>query len=167
MLVVSDTSPLSNLAIIGRLDLLREQFGEVLMPPAVAHELSDLRNDPAQQLLLSARQDGWLKTKPLPATAPSPPELHDLDPGETEALRLALAISADGVLMDEKEGRQCAALLGVRTIGVLGVLLAARRSGVISALRPEMERLHREAGFFIDAALEKQVLETAGEQTVL
>jgi predicted nucleic acid-binding protein len=42
MRVVSDTSPLSNLAIIGRLDLLRQRYGEVLIPPIVAQELAAL-----------------------------------------------------------------------------------------------------------------------------
>jgi len=108
MLVVSDTSPLSNLAIIGRLALLREQFVEVWMPPAVARELAALVAPSAQAELSEAMVEGWLKMMPLPASAPFPAALQGLDAGETEALRLALSITTDGVLMDEKEGRQCA-----------------------------------------------------------
>ena len=163
MLVVSDTSPLSNLAIIGRLDLLREQFNEVLMPPAVARELTALKNGSASEALGRAMEEGWLKEIQLDASGPSPQALRGLDAGETEALRLALALSADHVLMDEKEGRQCAAILGLPTIGLLGVLIAAKRAGVVSSLRVEIGRLRREAGFFVDAALETQVVEAAGE----
>ena len=91
MLVVSDTSPLSNLAIIGRLALLREQFAEVWMPPAVARELAALNAPSAQMALSEARRAGWLKEMPLPPSAPFPAELRGLDAGETEALRLALS----------------------------------------------------------------------------
>jgi len=135
MLVVSDTSPLSNLAIIGRLDLLQEQFTEVLMPTKVTHELSALRDLRARRSIDRAIADGWLKEISLPDDAPFPPELLDLDPGETEALRLALLISADHVLMDERDGRMRALELGVNTIGVMGVLLVGKKSGSISSVK--------------------------------
>jgi uncharacterized protein len=163
MLVVSDTSPLSNLAIIGRLELLREQFGTVHMPPAVARELDALRDSAARRLLTRAVHDGWLLTMPLPADAPASEELRGLDPGETEALRLALSIAADRVLMDEQEGRQCASILGIRTIGVLGVLLSAKKAGVIPSLQAEVHKLRRDARFFISKPLEAQLLAAAGE----
>jgi predicted nucleic acid-binding protein len=163
MLVVSDTSALSNLAIIGRLELLREQFGTVYMPPAVEHELAALRDPAARSLLTRAAADGWLLTLPLPSAAPFPDELHGLDAGETEALRLALSISADRVLMDEQEGRQRASSLGIRTIGVLGVLLAARKAGAIPSLKDEILKLRRDARFFISKPLEAQLLGAAGE----
>jgi uncharacterized protein len=164
MLVVSDTSPLSNLAMIGLLDLLREQFKEVLMPPAVARELTALKNTAATEGLRRAIREGWLKEVPLDASAPSPQELRGLDAGETEALRLALALTADHVLMDEKEGRRCAAHLGLRTIGLLGVLMTAKRSGAIPSLRFQIDRLRSEAGFFVNEKLEKQVLQAVGER---
>jgi hypothetical protein len=163
MVVVSDTSPLSNLAIIGRLELLREQFGEVLMPPAVVGELTALNSASARTVLSEAIQSCWLRQMPLASTAPFPEELRGLDAGETEALRLALTISANAVLMDEKEGRQCAASLGIRTIGALGVLISAKQSGSVSSLRREIERLRRDAGFFVDEALETRVLVMVGE----
>lgn len=163
MLVVSDTSPLSNLAIIGRLALLREQFAEVWMPPAVARELTALDAPSAQAALAEAVRTGWLKEMPLPASAPFPAGLRGLDAGETEALRLALSITAAAVLMDEKEGRQCAASLGIRTIGVLGILITAKQSGSIPSLRAEIDKLRRDAGFFVDKALESRVLAMVGE----
>ena len=163
MLVVSDTSPLSNLAIIGKLALLREQFAEVWMPPAVARELTALDAPSAQAALAEAVRTGWLKEMPLPASAPFPVGLRGLDAGETEALRLALSITAAAVLMDEKEGRQCAASLGIRTIGVLGILIAAKQSGSIASLHAEIDKLRQLAGFFVDKALESRVLAMVGE----
>lgn len=163
MLVVSDTSPLSNLAIIGRLALLREQFAEVWMPPAVARELAALNAPSAQMALSEALRAGWLKEMPLPPSAPFPAELRGLDAGETEALRLALSFTAAGVLIDEKEGRQRAAILHIRAIGVLGVLIAAKLSGAIPSLRAEIDSLRRDAGFFVDRPLEARVLAMVGE----
>ena len=163
MLVVSDTSPLSNLAIIGRLELLRAQFNEVTMPPAVARELAMLGDPVAQSVLSKARRDGWLVECSLPQGAPFPPELGDLDAGETEALRLALCLSADAVLIDEKEGRICATSLGIRTVGALGVLIAARRTGAIPSLKAEIDKLRHDAGFFLDHKLEARALAAVGE----
>jgi uncharacterized protein len=163
MVVVSDTSPLSNLAIIGRLALLREQFGEVRLPPAVVGELAAFKSVSAQTVLSEAMQGGWLKEVPLPSSAPFPDELRGLDAGETEALRLALSTSTDAVLMDEKEGRQCAASLGIRTIGVIGILISAQQSGSVPSLRSEIEKLRRDAGFFVDKSLETRVLAMVGE----
>ena len=98
--------------------------------------------------------------QPATLDATMPP---DLDAGETEALRLALATSPSCVLMDEKEGRQRAASLNIRTIGVLGILITAKQAGSIPALRTEIDRLRREAGFFVDRPLELRVLAMVGE----
>ncbi len=163
MLVVSDSSALSNLALIGRLDLLREQFTKILIPTAVSRELPVLPDEAARLVLGMAVGEGWLVEKPLPGGVPNPHELQGLDPGETETLRLALAISADRVLMDERDGRRRVEALGIRAIGVLGVLLSAKRSESIASLKMEMTRLRDEAGFFISRGLERQVLAMAGE----
>ena len=163
MLVVSDTSPLSNLAIIGRLDLLREQFHLVRMPGAVARELSALPDSAARLALANALRDGWLVEMALPFSAPFPDNLAGLDAGEIEAIRLALALQADCILMDEKEGRQRASILGLRTIGIIGVLIVARQTGRVESLAAEIARLRTEAGFFVDRALEIRVLDIVGE----
>lgn len=163
MLVVSDTSPLANLAIVGRLELLREQFTTVWMPPAVARELAALRNPEAKTALGAAVETGWLREVSVPTGAPYPAELRGLDAGETEALRLALGLHADRVLGDEKEGRQRAAMLGLRTIGVIGVLIVARKTGRLPSLAVEIARLRRDAGFFVDHALEMRALALVGE----
>lgn len=65
MVVVSNTSPLSNLAIVGRLALLRGQFGTVLVPSAVRQELNPLKHDVAARLLDAAFSGGWLQVAPL------------------------------------------------------------------------------------------------------
>ena len=58
MPVVSNTSPIMNLAIIGELSLLRDQFGEVLIPGAVLEELRVEENLPGSQIVCDALKDG-------------------------------------------------------------------------------------------------------------
>jgi uncharacterized protein len=106
MRAVSNTSPLSNLAIIGRLELLRQRYGRVHIPPAVVDELSRLSHAAARMRLNAARNEGWLVVEKL--SRPLPQLSTPLDRGEHEAIALALALKADVLLMDEKLGRAAA-----------------------------------------------------------
>lgn len=74
-----------------------------------------------------------------------------------------MAISADHVLIDEREGRQCAASLRIHTIGILGVLIRAKHTGAILSMKAEIDKLRRDAGFFVDKPLEARVLAAVGE----
>ena len=161
MRAVSNTSPISNLAIIGRLDLLKQRYGRVLVPPAVARELSAVSHPGAKARIADALTTGWLVVQApagLPSNLPFP-----LDPGETEAIALALETRADVLLMDEKRGREAARRLGLTVAGALGELLYARRIGHVPELRAEISRLRTEAGFFVDPEIERFILSQAGE----
>lgn len=161
MRAVSNTSPISNLAIIGRLDFLRRRYGSVRIPPAVARELSALSHAQAATLIQSALREGWLVVDTVSAATPS--TLSPLDPGETEAISLAIALQADVLLMDERRGREAARHHGLTVAGVLGELLHARLNGWLPNLRAEINRLRTEARFFVDAEIEKFILTQAGE----
>lgn len=161
MRVVSNTSPLSNLAVIGRLDLLKRRYGSVLIPPAVQRELSALSHVEAQARLNTAFREGWLMMHPLSSPPPLMP--LPLDLGETEAIALALTTKADVLLMDEKRGREAARHHGLKVAGVLGELLWARQVGLLADLRTEIHRLRAEAGFFVDAEIERFILSQVGE----
>ena len=163
MLVVSDTSPLSNLAVIGRLELVREEFGALCVPPAVARELTALSHAGGQLALRAAFAAGWLAERPLPAGTIAPLETSRLDVGEAEAIVLARAVGADRLLIDEKEGREVAEKLGIKFTGAIGILLRARQAGKIPSLADEIERLRNQAYFFVDAALETKALALVGE----
>ena len=162
MRVVSNTSPLSNLAIIHRLDLVREAFGEVIVPPAVEVELSRLPHPAACHRLLIARQEGWLRVEPLAGNVPAD-FANELDAGEAEALALAMQSKARLVLLDETAARVKARQLGLPHTGVLGLLRHARQSARIPSLKNEMIRLRLEARFFIHPALERSLLASVGE----
>ena len=110
----------------------------------------------------AAFSDGWLRISPL--QPPSPAAIGvGLYPGETEALGLAVEKRAEVVLLDDGDARRRAAEIGMRFIGVLGVLLRARQAGRVPSLREEIRRLRQEARFFIAAKLEVELVVAAGE----
>jgi predicted nucleic acid-binding protein len=131
MLVASNTSPISNLAIIGRLNLLRSQFREIWIPRAVQAELDQLGHPAALKDIRHAIQDGWIKPRALREDKVARLLATTLDPGEAEAIALALEMSADLILVDERDGRSAAERAGLRVTGVLGVLLRAKNEGQI------------------------------------
>jgi predicted nucleic acid-binding protein len=162
MRVVSNTSPVSNLAIIGRLELLERRYGQVRIPREVATELSGLSHPAGRAQIQAALELGWLVVETqlaLPSlTLPFP-----LDAGEQAAIALAVATTADVLLIDEKRGRTAARGLGLVVAGLLGELLHARQRGCLPNLRREIERLRKEAGFFVDAEIEDFILSQVGE----
>jgi uncharacterized protein len=140
---------------------LKKRYGEIIIPAAVEQELLALSHVEANSRINAARTEGWLviDKRPIPVVAlPFP-----LDPGESDAIALAVALRADVLLIDEKQGRAAARHLGLATGGVLGELLHARQHGLISDLRTEIKRLRTGARFFIDPAIEKYILSEAGE----
>lgn len=159
MVVVSDTSPITNLMQIGRLDLLRQLFAEVLIPPAVYAELCEIE---AQKAALESQP--WISVR-----VPLQPENirrfdGDLDLGEAEAIALALELQPDYLLIDEQRGRQRADELGLPVVGLLGVLMRAKNAGLIEAVGPVMEELVMQAGFRIHPTLYQNVLTQVGER---
>ena len=85
-----------------------------------------------------------------------------MDVGEAETIVLARELGADWVLMDEKKGRRKLTQLGLNKIGTVGLLLKARQMGLVPAIRPDLERLHRQ-GFSLSRAIINAVLQQAGE----
>jgi predicted nucleic acid-binding protein len=161
MLAVSNTSPISNLAILGRLDLLQHRYGKVFIPPTVDRELARLSHADGKTRIAKAQAAGWLE---INFTATDPLRLPiALDDGETAAIALALKLKADVLLMDEKRGRMAARHVGLAVAGILGELLHARMTGSLPSLKPELLRLRMEAKFFIDAEIERFILSQVGE----
>ena len=153
MIVVSDTSPVSNLLQVQHEKILQELFGEVVIPPAVRDELIRYH---------SVLPDFLRVASPTSVQNPSV-ETSQLDPGETEAIALAMELDADFLLIDEKLGRTAAKDRGVRVIGLLGVLLLGKQRGLLVSVGEVLERLTNEAGFFVSAKVKAQVLSLAGE----
>ncbi len=159
MIVVSDAGPLIYLGAVGHLDLLRLMFGHVLVPEAVWREVVDLgAGRPGSN---ETRAATWLVV--THANQEAARQLQgQLDPGEAEALALAVELQADHLVIDDQAGRRLAAELGVSIVGSLGILVRAKRLGHIEAVRPVVEAMI-ELGFHATTDLVDTVLALAGE----
>lgn len=129
MIVVSDTTPLRYLEVIGGLDWLPALFGEVFCPPEVLAECLHA-HAPARLRQWAASAPAWLRVTDVLAESQTLPIEAWLDAGETAALCLARQVQADLLLMDEKRGRLVAARLGLPVTGTLGVLVEAALRGM-------------------------------------
>ena len=160
MIVVADASVLLNLCRIGKAELLTLLFREVVIPREVAAEFDRLAVQAPRfhGLTLPA----WIRQQ-QPSTISAVVRAAGLDSGETAALNLALEIHADALLADERRGHRVAVQLGIKTVGVLGILLHARTSGLIPHLRPLLDQLEQEAQFWIAPAVRQRVLQLARE----
>ena len=156
MIVVSDTSPVLNLARIGRLELLPLLYGEVLIPSAVYQELTRSKKDLPPAIDLPSLP--WLKV----ATAKDQNRVQelreDLDPGEAEAIVLAIECRADLLLVDERRGRRTATAAGLTVTGLLGVVARAKQAGLIDLAKPVLDELIHVARFWIGPELYAEVL---------
>ena len=163
MRAVSNTSPVSNLARIRQLDLLKHQFQKLWIPASVSEELSVHPDESSRTAIESAIREGWMEVAPVPSSPLLKTLLMHLHRGVAEAIALATEMNADVVLIDELEGRQFAMQAGLSVTGVLGVLLRAKKTGHIAALKPLIGALRADARFFIAPTLEARVLSEAGE----
>lgn len=153
MIVVSDTSPITALLTVGQIELLHRLYGDVKIPPAVSEELRAYHVElPDFIQTVSVGYDPLLDH--LQET---------LDRGEAEAIVLAKSLKADLLLMDEALGRQAARLEHMPVIGLMGVLLIAKKKGLLVSVRNLVERLEAEAGFYLSRAVKVQVFAAAGE----
>jgi Predicted nucleic acid-binding protein, contains PIN domain len=136
--VICNTSPLQYLYQLGSLDLLPALAGRITIPKAVLKELEAGR---ALGLNLPdpTRLD-WITIR-CPASAVALPLVTDLGPGETEVVALALELIDAVVILDDALARQVAETLGIRVIGTLGVLLDAKRAGLVPAIAPLLDQL--------------------------
>lgn len=126
MMVVSDTSPLNYLVLIQAIDVLPRLFDRVVIPPAVLDELRH-PNSPADVQRWAAAPPAWLDVQ---APSQADPALQ-LGAGETAAIALALELSADQFLVDDRQARTAAAARGLAVAGTLGVLLAASARSLV------------------------------------
>ncbi len=157
--VVADASPLIGLAAARAFHLLRALYGTLSITRLVKDEVTGHEDRPGARELEAAMREGWIRV------APAPPETWTfpaLDPGEASTIALAREHAPALVLMDDALGREQAAALGIATLGVTGVLLAAKRAGLVKALRPLLDRLARR-GFVLPASEIQAAMSAAGE----
>jgi uncharacterized protein len=157
--VVADASPLIGLATARAFHVLQELYGTLTITRLVKDEVTGHADRPGARELETAMRQGWIRV------APAPPETWTfplLDNGEASTLALAQSRSEALVLMDDALGREQAKTLGIEALGILDVLLAAQRAGIVKALRPLLDRLARR-GFVLPGPAIEAALAAAGE----
>jgi uncharacterized protein len=158
--VVSNTSPITSLAAIGQLNLLQQLYGNII-PQAVFDEMASLGY--IVPGTIEVQTLSWIQTQQVINRTLVTQLQTELDEGESEAIALAIELKANQLLIDEYPGRTAASRLGIKITGVLGVLLAAKRRGLISSVKPVMDDLIALAGFRVSNQVYTDVLQAAGE----
>ncbi len=152
MLVVSDSSPVNVLIRIGQIDVLPVLFNSVVIPTAVAQELTHPATPPIVRDWM-AQPPGWITIRS--PSMPTDPTLRR-HRGERDAISLAQEIHADALLLDEEKARTEAMAVGVAVIGTVGILQRAANQGLITDLRAVHNQL-REAKFHVS----EKILQTS------
>jgi len=162
MKAVSDSSVLIALSSIGQLALLQHRFPQgVLIPEAVWREVVEAGGDrPGAQ---EVRAAGWIQRRTVEDQDYVRLLVTELDEGEAEAVVLARREGANVVLLDEKEARRVAGRLGLPVLGTVGLLIWARRRGLISSLGILLKALQEQGGFRLSRELCLEALHRVGE----
>jgi predicted nucleic acid-binding protein len=156
-LVIADAGPLIALSRVISLSVLAELFAQVRVTQTVLAECVVRQDRPEGRDIQAAVQSGWIVVQPDVAYEDD----WDLGPGEASAISAALSLRA-GLLMDDRAGRRVAGDLGLPVIGVLGVLVRAKRAGKLPSIRPLVENLVT-SGYFLSGKVIEDALEQAGE----
>ena len=153
MIIVSDTTAITSLLKIRRITVLRDLFGDVLVPKAVRDELLRYHSEIPTFVLVRevTKQDA---VEGLCAI---------IDQGEAEAIILAEELGADALLIDDKQGRSIAENRGIRCLGLAGALLMAKQNQIIPNLGDILDALETEANFYFDPKLRELLLRRANE----
>lgn len=161
MIVISDSSVLMNLAAIEKLDLMPIIFEEIVISNGVFEEIvvEGWGKFGSQEI----KEANWIEVRECTDLELLQQLLNLLDRGEAESIVLSKELNADLLIIDEKAGREIAQQLEIQITGLLGVLLIAKKKGLIESVKILMEQLQREANFRISKSTFNIVLEKAGE----
>ncbi|MUH00811.1 DUF3368 domain-containing protein [Scytonema sp. UIC 10036] len=151
MIIVSNTSPINYLVLIGQINLLPELFEQIIIPQAVHSELSDIAAPQAVQAWISTPPD-WLKIQPVSQSGDAIVDV--LDPGERAAILLAQEIDADLLLLDDMKARRAAINKGFTITGILGILDQAATMKLID-LPTAIDKLRNTSFWASDSLLQK------------
>ncbi|MEL4896878.1 DUF3368 domain-containing protein [Crocosphaera sp. Alani8] len=161
MIIVSNTSPLSSLAKIDRLNLLEEIYHNIIIPQAVYDELIDIKA--GKKINNTIKNANWIQIRAITNKQLVSKLEHNLDRGEAEAITLSVELKANLLLIDERLGRREANQLGLTVTGVLGVLLIAKKRGLINQVKVVMDELILQTTFRVSSKLYDHILKEVNE----
>jgi predicted nucleic acid-binding protein len=155
MIVIADTSPISYLIRIGKIEVPPRLYQHIVIPAAVCDELKSPRAPQAVRDWTTRHPD-WLEIR-IPERQPDAELMSaDLDAGERDAILLALELGADELIIDDLDGRREAERRKLHFVGTLGVLRDAGRAGLLN-LKDALARL-RQTNFHVSEELLDRLL---------
>ena len=157
--VVSNTTPIISLLKLNKLEILKDLYGQICIPLAVYKEIEAGKSKGYYQDLL---QVDWILISKV-ANGQTVTPFPDLDAGEAEAIVLAIETSADLIILDERLGRFHAKHAGLNVTGTIGILIKAKKQGLIKELRPLLTEL-TEKEVWISDKLKRKILNQVGEK---
>ncbi|MFP4103585.1 DUF3368 domain-containing protein [Coleofasciculus sp.] len=139
MIVVCDTTPLSELAKVGQLTLLQGVFGQVIVPQEVYNEVTT-GNHPAVVVVQAAT---WIEVRSVQDNSQvvALQERAKIHRGEAAAIILAEELGAQQVLIDDLRARRVAKARLLPVTGTIGTLLLAKEQGLITQVKPILDDL--------------------------
>ncbi len=126
MIIVSDTSPINYLVLIGEIELLPKLFGQIVIPQAVLDELRKSGTPEAVKNWIDSNPQ-WVEIQ----NAKAIDQTITLGAGEREAISLAMELNADLVLIDDRKARRAATERGLNVAGTINILESASKRGLI------------------------------------
>lgn len=159
-LIIADAGPLIVLSRVGKLDLMRQVFGRVCITDAVRDEILAGGVFPGQAEIEAALAH-WIDVVAVDIGSWEPAN-PDLGVGEVSSLYLALNTPGSLLILDDAAARREADWLGLSYVGLIGVVLEAKRQGYIEEARPLLQSL-RQAGYFLSERLLDKALASVGE----
>ena len=156
--VVSNTTPIISLLKISKLDILKNLYSEINIPYAVFQEVEAGRNKDYYTNLSNLNWINILEIQDKQAVK----YFLDLDSGEAEAIVLATEIKADLIILDEKLGRFHAKHADLKVTGTIGVLIKAKKEGLINELKPLLFELTKKEVWISDKLI-YEILKQIGE----
>jgi predicted nucleic acid-binding protein len=161
VIIVSDSGPIIHLSLVGRIDLLPRLYGRILIPDLVYKEVVESGEGlPGSSELKDAE---WVvRADHNPEATLFQMLSAELDPGEAAAIWLAVEREASLILSDDRQARLAAERLGIPVVGTIGILVQAKRKGLVSALSPLLLHL-KSKGVWLSTSLIQNVLAEVGE----
>ncbi|NES87667.1 MAG: DUF3368 domain-containing protein [Moorea sp. SIO2B7] len=165
MIIISNTSPINNLAEIGQLNILQNIYNQIIIPKAV---YNDLIHPGAGEIVINAvKNSDWIKVQSIQNQSMVKQLQNKINVGKAEAITLACEFNADQLIMDERLGRREAKGLGLNITGVLGVLVIAKNRNLITAVKPLIDDLIDNAVFRVSPQLlYRDILQAANEDSI-
>lgn len=157
-IIISDATPVIAFARIGNLKLLQQIVGEIIIPEAVFKELFEYKKADVK----SIKQCKWIKVAKVKSKNDVELLLPSLDRGEAEVIVLAKELKADLAIIDELSARKVAMTMNLPLIGTVGLLITAKKRGLINAVKPLLDEMISK-GIRYGEGFCKKILREVGE----